>query len=214
VTSLSLLRRHVFGSPKDLTRIRIGRPTPLEQFGEPEIDNTRYEVLSAELASTARSVELLGVVLRGLKDHIVGLQVTMKDTPIVRMLDGFGDCRDETGRLPDRNGEGLLIQPVAESLTRAKSRGDETDRTDFTGFIDRDEIGVIELGSSKRFSNEPPTSFGAQEHLGTGYFESNVALKFRIVRQEDDAAAALSQLLAKLKPTDAMRPTGRARGIR
>jgi hypothetical protein len=138
----------------------------------------------------------------------------MEHTAIVCMLDGFGDCRDEAGRLPYRNGKSLLIQPVAEGLTGAKGRGDETDRTDFTGFIDRDKIGMIEFGSSQRLTNESPSGFGAQEHFGPRDLESNVALKLRIIRQEDNATAALSQLLAKLEPSNAMSPARRARGVR
>src|SRR5262245_14389862 len=130
------------------------------------------------------------------------------------MLNSFCDCGDESGRLADWHGEGLLIQPFAEGLTGTKGRGDEADRTDFTGFINRDKIGMVKFGGRKRLTDESPSGLGAQEHLGARDFERNVSLELRIVRQEDDAAAALSKLLAKLETPDAMSPTRRGGSVR
>ena len=133
----------------------------------------------------------------------------MEDAAIVSMLYGLGDGRDQTRRLTHGYRKRLVVKPFTKSLTGAKGRGDETDRPNFAGLINRDQIGMIELRGRKCLTNESAPRFRTEEHLRTGNLKGNIAFELRIEGEEDDAAAALAQLPAQLESANAVSTAGR-----
>jgi hypothetical protein len=115
MTRLGLFGSHVLRCSEHLASVGIGRPAALEQLSETKIDDTRYEVFASELTGPGRrGVELLRILFGRLKDHIVGLQISMEHTAIVSVLHRLGNDSNEASGLADGDGKGLLIQSLTE----------------------------------------------------------------------------------------------------
>ncbi len=210
----SLFRGHVLRRSKDLPRGCLRRPATFHQLRQSEIDHARGILLAAKRAGSRRRLLFLRVILGGLKDDIVRFQIAVQHPAVVRVLNGFGNDRHQTCRLPQWNRERLFVEPLAECLAGAERRCNEAHRADFPRLVDGDEIGVIELRRGQGFANETLSGVWAQKHLRSRNLQRDLALQLRVVCQEYDPAPALPELPAQLEPTDPVRPVGRHRSHR
>jgi hypothetical protein len=209
VPGLGLLGGHVLRGAQDLPGAGLRRPAPLQQLGQPEIDHPGDVVLAAQLARAGRRLLLVGVVLGRLEDDIGRLQVAVQHPAVVGVLNRVGHRRHQPGRLPHRHRERLVLQPFTQRLSGTERGGDEAHRADLAGLVDRDQVGVVELGGGQGLADQPPPGVRAHQHLGPRDLQGNLALQLRVVGQEHDPTPALAQLPAQLEPPDPVDAHGR-----
>src|SRR5262249_23956920 len=82
------------------------------------------------------------------------------------------------------------------------------------GLVDWNQVGMIQARRRAGLTQKALTSVVIQKVLGARHLEGDIALKFGVVRQKDDAKRAAAQLADNLKTTQLARRTNRGRGRR
>ncbi len=125
----------------------------------------------------------------GRDDDVPGLDVTVDEALPVRRVERGGDLAEDVQR---RHGlEPLrLLEPRLQVDTLDVAHDDEQDAVGFSGFVDRDDVRVIDRRRKMGLAFEPLAEAGVVCELRRQDLERHVALETRLNGAVDDAHAA------------------------
>jgi hypothetical protein len=76
------------------------------------------------------------------------------DASFVGVLHGLGQRRQQPRGVAERHRLGTLPQPVGQRLAGAVHRGEEADRADLAGLVDRHQVRVVQPRGRPRLAAE------------------------------------------------------------
>jgi len=130
----------------------------------------------------------------GLSQQDVGrLDVPMQDSLTVGVTQRVPDCSYDFE-------DPILCRPAAvqnrlERLAFNKFHHQEWLPEMISEVVDRNDVGVVELGDHLCLPLEPPQELGILHKGGMHYLDGDVAVQRRMVRLEDRSHSALAELL-------------------
>ena len=114
----------------------------------------------------------------------------MQDAATVGMLYRFGQLDKEGRGLWARHRCAPLFQPFCQRDARAIGGSDVTDSPDFTGFVHRHQVDMIQGAGRARFLLEAGTQIGSDQCVSPRHLKSHLAAQLRVKGEEHDTEAA------------------------
>src|SRR5690349_8955793 len=105
-------------------------------------------------------------------------------------MDCVREYRHESGSDAWRHGALLLLEPGRETQAGAISGGDVGDRPDFSRFIYRDEIGMVELRGGLRLTQKTTAELCRSQNLRQRDLQGDIAMQHGIMSQKNDPTTA------------------------
>ena len=142
-------------------------------------------------------------------DQDIGrLQIAVEDAAPVGVIDGRGDGRDQPRRGREIGRE--LAEPPIQALPLDQLHAEESPARGMAHFVDRHDVGMVEVGDRLGLVLEPDQLGLAGELGGPDDLEGDQPVQCGLPRLVDDAHPAPAQLLQDLV-TGHVRPLGPAR---
>ncbi len=107
----------------------------------------------------------LGLRPRALEEDVTGLEVAVKDAPLVGVLDGPRERGDQPRGVVSRHRPRLARQPESEGRTGDVGGRDIGDRVDGASLVDGDDVGVVETGGGVGLSLKPLSRLGRSPRI-------------------------------------------------
>ena len=178
--------------------IQVSAPVDLPSqclLGRDVRDRTQYSALSRQpRGHCARQTEVdqLGRTITE-DQHVLWLEVTVDNALGVGMLQRgthlAGDGQDLV-----QASRGTIVKRIAHHQLHHDEghRAHGTGQLGLSGIVDRDNVGVVELGNSLGFAKQAGAAFGAQAGSAQ-HLDRDVSLQQRVVGAVDCAHATLTE---------------------